>query len=128
MGIRVVEFAHTKDNSEFGGVFGGVARGNARATHRTLEVICTKSIWLVQLEISGCGGIEGDVAPLGLLLALRVLRARECRGLTGTCWRGGVRRLPGGRGGVWQDVDRGVGHKRGTSLSYCQRWYMKLFN
>ena len=105
-----------------------VAEGNARVTYVTLVALCTKSIWLVQLEISGCRGIEGDVAPLGLLLALRVLRARACEGLTGTCWRGGVRRLPGGRGGVWQDVDRGVGHKRGTALSYYQRWYMKVFN
>ena len=73
-----------------------VAEGNARVTYVTLVALCTKSIWLVQLEISSCYGIKGDVAPLGLLLALRVLRARGC-GLTGTCWRGGVRRLPGGR-------------------------------
>ena len=72
-----------------------VAEGNARVTYVTLVALCTKSIWLVQLEISYCRGIKGDVAPLGLLLALRVLRARWCEGLTGTCWRGGVRRLPG---------------------------------
>ena len=62
-----------------------VAEGNARVTYVTLAALCTKSIWLVQLEISGCYGIKGDVAPLGLLFALRVLRARGCGGLTGTC-------------------------------------------
>ena len=71
-----------------------VAEGNARVTYVTLVALCTKSIWLVQLEISGCQGIKGDVAPLGLLLALRVLRARGC-GLTGTY---GVEECEGCRG------------------------------
>ena len=81
-------------------------RAAARESVATLEQLFAGRS--MQLEISRCEGIEGDVAPLGLLLALRVLRARWCEGLTGTCWRGGVRRLPGGRGGVWQDVDRGL--------------------
>ena len=49
----------------------------------------------MQLESSGGRGIKGDVAPLGLLLALRVLRARHCWGLTGTY---GVEECEGCRG------------------------------
>ena len=92
-GDDVVE-AWCEDETSMGSRTVVVAEGNARVTYVTLAALCTKSIWLVQLEISGCRGIEGDVAPLGLLLALRVLRARHCR-LTGTY---GVEECEGCRG------------------------------
>ena len=57
-------------------------------THSKLVVICTKSIWLAHLDISGCKGIKGDVEPLKLLLALRVFRARNCKELAGAAGGG----------------------------------------
>ena len=65
--------------------------GSERVTYRTLEVICTKSIWLVHLDIPYCQGIKGDLAPVGLLLGLRVFKAGLCLDLTGAwaSWVGG---------------------------------------
>ena len=82
MAVRAVEFVHTMDES--GDIHSRLrVNGNERVTYRTLEVICTKSIWLVHLDISECRRIEGDLAPVGLLLGLRVFKAEACEGLTG---------------------------------------------
>ena len=64
----------------------GDSEGNG-LTYLSVVTISQRCIWITGLELGFCPGIKGGVKPLGLLLALRVLKCYNCEGLTGKgCW------------------------------------------
>ena len=56
---------------------------NARITGLTLGTISARCGWLVRLDMRECGGVDADVACVGLLVNLKVLECSECRNLAG---------------------------------------------
>ena len=53
--------------------------GNARITGLTLGTISVRCGWLTRLVMSGCRGVDADVACVGLLVNLKVLECSHCQ-------------------------------------------------
>ena len=56
---------------------------NTRITGLTLVTIGARCGWLVRLVMRECGGVDADVACVGLLVNLKVLDCSECGNLAG---------------------------------------------